>query len=243
MRLISLNIWGGRVHQALLDFVKNHAEDTDIFCFQEVYKTPTDTAVQDNVRTNIYAELEHILPGYTGFYMVTENNYAETHVSEFGVAFGQAVFVKTSLGATRLEYGVSEEAGAKLLLGINVRQNDKVYSIINFHGVHDGQGKIDNEKRLAQSKAIQDVLKKINGLKILCGDFNVIPETQSLSIMAEGMRNLIKENNITSTRSSLYTKGIKYADYTLVSPDVQVIRFKMLLEEVSDHLAMLLEFA
>ena len=36
MKIISLNIWGGRVHKPLLDFLKNHTE-VDVFCLQEVY--------------------------------------------------------------------------------------------------------------------------------------------------------------------------------------------------------------
>ncbi len=43
MRLISLNIHGGHEFEALIDFVKAQQEVTDIFCFQEVFDTPTDS--------------------------------------------------------------------------------------------------------------------------------------------------------------------------------------------------------
>ena len=38
------------------------------------------------------------------------------------------------------------------------------------------------------------------------------------------------------------TKPIKFADYTFVIPEIKVNEFKMLPDEVSDHLAMYLDF-
>ncbi len=56
------------------------------------------------------------------------------------------------------------------------------------------------------------------------------------------MRNLVKEYRVTSTRSQLYKKPDKFADYILVSPEVIVEDFKVLEEEMSDHLPLLLTF-
>ena len=36
MKLISLNIWGGKLWNDLVILLEYHAADTDIFCFQEV---------------------------------------------------------------------------------------------------------------------------------------------------------------------------------------------------------------
>jgi endonuclease/exonuclease/phosphatase family metal-dependent hydrolase len=57
-----------------------------------------------------------------------------------------------------------------------------------------------------------------------------------------GMRNLIKEYGITSTRSSFYKKPERFADYTFVSKETKVNNFKILPDEISDHLAMYLDF-
>src|ERR1700727_2500512 len=41
MRIISLNTWGGRAgKEKLLEFFKQHAETSDIFCLQEVWSAP-----------------------------------------------------------------------------------------------------------------------------------------------------------------------------------------------------------
>ncbi len=39
---------------------------------------------------------------------------------------------------------------------------------------------------------------------ILCGDFNLMPDTKSIEILETGMQNLVKNYNVTSTRSSFY---------------------------------------
>ncbi len=85
-------------------------------------------------------------------------------------------------------------------------------------------------------------VRSIEHRKILCGDFNLRPDTKSMSILERELKNLIKDYKITSTRSKLYTKEEKYADYILTSHDLKLINFKILDEVVSDHLPLLLEF-
>jgi endonuclease/exonuclease/phosphatase family metal-dependent hydrolase len=74
--------------------------------------------------------------------------------------------------------------------------------------------------------------------------FNLLPDSKTFEQLIQGshMRNLIKEFGITSTRSSYYKKPERFADYTLVSEGIKVNDFKILPDEVSDHLAMHLGF-
>jgi len=55
-------------------------------------------------------------------------------------------------------------------------------------------------------------------------------------MLENGFKNLITEYNIKTTRSILYRKDDKFADYVLVSPNVQVESFQVLNEIISDHL-------
>jgi hypothetical protein len=48
------------------------------------------------------------------------------------------------------------------------------------------------------------------------------------------MINLVKDYNVTSTRSSHYPKEEKFADYIFVSKDIEVKDFKVLPDEVND---------
>ena len=89
-----------------------------------------------------------------------------------------------------------------------------------------------------------DFLKTVDGEVILCGDFNLLPDTESIKKFSDfGLRNLIYENNITSTRTSFYTKQDKFADYVFVSEGISVEEFKVLPDEVSDHSALYLDFS
>ena len=59
---------------------------------------------------------------------------------------------------------------------------------------------------------------------------------------AAGLRNLVAEFGVTSTRTSLYTGPGRFADYAFVSPGVEVHAFRVLPDEVSDHAPLMLEF-
>lgn len=58
----------------------------------------------------------------------------------------------------------------------------------------------------------------------------------------ERYNNLIKKYDVKSTRSSLYTKENKYADFVFTSPEIKINDFKVLQDEISDHLPLLLDF-
>jgi endonuclease/exonuclease/phosphatase family metal-dependent hydrolase len=122
--------------------------------------------------------------------------------------------------------------------------NDKdTFTVFNTHGLWNGKGKTDTPERLRQSKCIKDFVDKISGSKILCGDFNLMPETESVKILEEGLDNLVKKFGVTSTRTSYYTKPEKFADYIFVSQDVKVSDFMVLPDEVSDHSALFCNFS
>lgn len=98
-------------------------------------------------------------------------------------------------------------------------------------------------ERIEQSVMIMTFLNNIQGKKILCGDFNALPGSKSIGILEQGMKNLIKEFNVTSTRSRLYLQPVKFADYIFISPDASVKEFRTLPVEVSDHLSLFLDFS
>jgi endonuclease/exonuclease/phosphatase family metal-dependent hydrolase len=120
--------------------------------------------------------------------------------------------------------------------------NNKTFALMNVHGLWNGLGKTDSDDRLIQSEKIRHLVDTISTPKILCGDFNLRPDTQSFSILKHGMKDLIGQYGITSTRTQLYEKEEKYADYILTSPEIDVIDFKVWDDVVSDHNPLSLEF-
>lgn len=254
MKLVSLNIWAGREFGPLMKYVLDQSRDTDIFCFQEVFDTPTSRkVVSEHYRANIYSELQKALPNHTGYFAPVQDGCDFNGPVDYSIQWGLAMFVKTSLN-------VIETGEIYLFGGRNSRKDDissmprnlqyvhlgadgQRYTIAHFHGLWNGRGKTDTEDRIQQSKKVKEFLEGVKGKKIVCGDFNLLPDTKSLSIIEDNLVNLIKTGRITSTRSSLYQKSEKHADYTLVSFDVNVESFAVPQIEVSDHLPMELKFS
>ena len=214
MKVLSLNVWGGRVYKPLLDFLKNH-EEIDVFCLQEVYSNAKGKElIYLDAMLDIYENIEKVLPNYNGYY--------RPHLKDY---YGLAIFVKNNIKLLEEnEYFVHKCKGyiptdhvgfhAKNIQYVKISLNQKTTTIFNFHGLWNGNGKTDTEDRLGQSKKIMEFVNSTKGEKIICGDFNLRPDTESIKILENGMINLIKEYGINSTRTSLYTKPERHADHS-----------------------------
>ncbi|MDO8589903.1 MAG: endonuclease/exonuclease/phosphatase family protein [bacterium] len=242
MRLVSLNIWGAIVRDPFLDFIKNH-KDVDIFCFQELYEGMTEKLSadqKDGVGKNICSEIKKLLPNHQMFFRpVVENVYgigAFIHKDTDILGEGEIII------HTNTKYPNNTGHHSRNMQWIDMRMDNKLYSVLNVHGLWNGGGKTDTPDRIAQSQRIKEFMDTLNTPKILCGDFNLRPDTESLAILEKGMTNLVKKYDIRSTRTSFYTKPEKFADYILVSPDITVNHFGVLKDEVSDHSPLLLDF-
>lgn len=269
MKLISLNIWGGNLYEPLMEFIKYHAADTDIFCFQEMYDTPTDHSKAGFARIDILKRITEALPDFDIHYHPAESG---THLFNpdyfphandpdklssilIDCSSGLATCVRKNIPVVGIENsfvygeynGVEKrivETYSRNLTTLTLDTPLGRVAVSNFHGLWmQGRGKGDTPERIIQSEKIKAIIDaNPTDKKIICGDFNLMPETKSIAILEQGMKNLIREFNVTTTRSSHYPKTEKFADYTFVSPAVEVIDFKVLSEEVSDHLAMQLIF-
>ena len=254
MKLLSLNIWCGKVYGPLMDYIRKQAKDTDIFCFQEVLNTPTDNASTRDFRANIYAELEKILPDFVGYFSAEQDGVDPIGNVNFPITFGKAMFIRKSLDVEKVDdvFVYRERNGrvnddntthpASLQYTV-INRDGTTYTVAHFHGLWNGRGKTDTDDRLEQSRKVKEFLNGAEGKVVFCGDFNLSPDTKSLAMIKEGLVNLIEINGVMTTRSSLYGKPEKFADYTIVSPDVEVRKFDVPSDKISDHLAMILEFA
>ena len=120
-------------------------------------------------------------------------------------------------------------------------------SITHMHGLRDLRGKMDTPERLAQAERLWTLSEQVTepgDLRVICGDFNVEPGSETLSLLeGAGMVELVTARGFSSTRTSHYKKPGKFADYMLVD-DVSAVRgFDVVCApEVSDHCPLVLEF-
>jgi exonuclease III len=252
MKLITLNLWGGIVYEPLIEFIKKHSSDTDIFCFQEMlFGDKPEFTTLDKGRVNLFSEISSVLIDFNPYKNISNSD----HFQKEKVAFkgGQAIFVRKNInvkdnGGFVCYDKVPEKTteGGKLtgnLQWIAIELEKGELTITNLHGLwQKGTSKVDTPDRFVQSEKIKNFMDNRDGKKILCGDFNLIPTGQSIEMLEVGMKNLVKEYNVQSTRSDFYDGVQKFADYILTSPEIEVKSFGVLQDQVSDHLPLSLEF-
>jgi endonuclease/exonuclease/phosphatase family metal-dependent hydrolase len=252
MKIITLNTWGGRAgKERLLSFFENN-KDVDIFCLQEIWSAPYNhleghsaggkNIEHEEIMTYGLQEISALMSDYIPY-------FRPHHLDNYGLM----MLVKKNLQVKEEgEVFVYKHKGfvpvgdvgfhARNVQYITIADQNKPLTIMNFHGLWTGTGKYDTEDRIQQSKNIIEFTKKLEGNYTLCGDFNLLPETESINILENaGLRNLVSEYDITSTRTSFYTKPDKFADYIFTTPGITVKDFKVLPDEVSDHAALYVE--
>ena len=244
MKLICLNTWYGILQNELREFFIKQSNDTDIFCLQELLNDAVNIRkFSREVDCNLFSNIQKWLPGFQGFYAPQQDN-------DRGLAFFVKNTIKINetddvfvfLSKNTMTNDDSATIGANIQF-IKFKENGQDYTVINFHGLWAKDGKTDNNDRLEQSRKIMNFINsKSIGKVILCGDFNLEPDTKSIAIIEKEMRNLIRKYHISTTRSDYYKSPSKFADYTFVSNDINVNNFEVLQDQVSDHLPMLIEF-
>lgn len=266
MKLISLNAYGGIVFEPLMDFVRNHA-DADVFCFQEMIKKTTDEEIpftSNNARTNLFQEIERALPDFNSLFAPVQNGFDTVEKTGLPIQYGNATFVRKNLNVTKTKdffiYGKKNTVVGRdystlgtNAIAIQIEQDDRILIVVNLHGTSEPAHKLDTTDRIAQSEKVLSFLADKPGEKIIVGDFNLFPDTESIRMFEEaGFKNLINAFDIQTTRGSMnkqlhpeFEHGKygwqEYADYTFVTPGIEVESFTVPDEPISDHLPMILQ--
>ncbi len=190
MKLITLNTWGGQVFAPLKEFIVKHTTDTDIFCFQEVFKNPSEIAEKDGVRMNLLKDIQELLPDYEYYFGTKSTGYDYNGNVDFPLEFGVVTFVKKPIEvinhgdffeANDTHFSTDRAAAGKAQY-VTLMVSGKQVTICNLHGLWNGGGKTDAPERIEQSKQIRAFFDTIEGEKVLAGDFNLLPDTESIDI-------------------------------------------------------------
>src|SRR3990167_2529210 len=186
MRIIFLNSWFGKRGKPFFDFLKKESPYTEILCLMEVSH-------------DLFSKSSEILDDFRGIY--------ETGgiLKSFEIIDGMAVFVKKgyevlSNGKFFIYHNSCNDTG--FAQDITFEKSGKTVNLISVHGKSRPGHKKDTPARLAQSRKIIEFFKEKKGMKIIGGDFNLLPDTRSIKMFEEaGYRNLVKEFNVKSTRN------------------------------------------
>jgi endonuclease/exonuclease/phosphatase family metal-dependent hydrolase len=247
MRLVCLNTWGNRV-DASLKFIEDNSS-ADIFCLQEVLMGGTGKTEQGELK-NGFEYISKLLSKHTGYYSeyISGSHYGE-RTEDLDYKFGMACFVKSNLKHAFIQdFRLCDvqtkwnDYSGRFAAGVAMEIEVEGYLIFNVHAVWQGSIKTDTEAKIEQSRILLNILEQAKGKRIICGDFNLLPGTKSIQMLGDIYKDLIQEYKITSTRSTLYGKELRYSDYIFTDKDVTVNNFSVSDVTVSDHLPLLLDF-
>lgn len=227
MKLIFLNaFYSGKAFE-LNQFIKQHTNDTDIFCFQE--------AREKFVKLNIQDLHNHQLVSAIKWQDSRSKYHLQTYIHR-----------DLQILTTQIIEPTDRNVGMAIYTQINLHH--QVLHLFNVHGLAYPGHKLDTPERLKLSESIVQTAQSCQGPVIIGGDFNLLLDTQSVQMFADaGFRHLIKEFEIKTTRNRLawekWPDSPQYhADYIFTSPDIQITDFQVPNIEVSDHLPMILNF-
>ncbi len=229
MKIIFLNLWGAKIKKNLAEFLKSQSHNTDIFCLQEVYGEAKSLLIDC---LSDFKEVSATKP------MAFGNNF-----------FAQATYIKENIPIISSDTLLENENESGLGLSVYISFKGKDLHICNFHGLTfaEDDDKLDTSTRLFQSELIIKNFEKKSGLKIIGGDFNILPQAESIKMFEKkGYTDLIKKYHITTTRSRIALKKYPgheeyFSDYVFISPDVKLKKFSVPSLEISDHLPLILE--
>lgn len=261
MRVLSLNVWCGKLLDPVLKFLRG----ADALCLQEVLDSRFEATAEicgvEGARLNLFDELSANLPEYRGIFCPSVLTYpTDPHLGYAAVHCGIATFVRRDITLVRQFTGFVHESYAVIPPSTpplprtahsftvwNERLGEEI-GITHMHGLWtpgNPTSKQDTPERADQAKLLARLaLQAPVSRRIACGDWNVLPESKTFDILGRiGLNDLVRGRGFTDTRTSHYEKPVRYADYMCVTSNIKVESFEVVKEpEVSDHRPLVLDF-
>lgn len=241
MRLLQLNAWTIRLATRIEDMVMKEAPD--IIALQEVFESvadlgffPTLKELADNLRFHH----RYHSPVYAIQLMTSKPEFGNAMVSNLALEDKQTYF-------TNLEYNPSmslenDDYNVRNFQHVTVKDQDgRQIHIINHHGYHVPGHKNGNDFTMKACQQIADYARQLDGPVIITGDFNLLPDSESIEILNKDFRNLTKEYGLQTTRTDLTHKS-EPCDFIFVNDKVAVNDFYASEVVASDHQGLVLDF-
>ncbi len=241
MKLLQLNMWGGRLMPQIEDLLKS--EKPDILCIQEAISFSVNGAGLfipiEQIQANFDFPFLSFAPVFSFNYMKGTARFGNGVMSRHPISKTEVVFTHQK----HKDNFMWDESDGNMRNFVHsvVSVNSKPCNVISHHGYWVHSHKNGNEETLRQNRMIADYVKELNGPVIVAGDFNLVAKSESMNILNEVLDNLTLKHNLKTTRTNLTTKT-EACDFILVNDGVKVKKFCALEEVASDHQALLLDF-
>jgi len=241
MKIMSLNVWQGRLERVLLKHLEQ--SDLDFACMQEAVDYTGNSlglvSSYQKVGTSAGLNEQFFSPLFT-------SSLGNRDISFGNVTYSCVPFTQTSTIFTRGDYNHrfnpnEDDFNIRAFQHVQIDMNGKTLHLLNHHGHHIDAHKLGDDETFRQVNQIRDYIRGLDGAVILCGDFNLAPESESIKLLDTDLTNLSVTHTLTTTRSNLTSKR-EVCDYIFVNDSVTVNDFKMDETIISDHNALVLDF-
>ncbi len=238
----------------------------DILCLQEVTHTAAaggwtrfdDADRSLPQRANLLADVRSLLPRHHALFTASDagpvrDHEGRSHQQDFGLAAfvaetlpvvgTRSAFVHGDYVEHQDQWPTDGRPRAAQAVRVFDRPSQRFVTVVQVHGLRDPRGKGDTPDRRAQAKRLADLItvaREDGDLTVVCGDFNLLPDSETHQVLAGlGLVDLVRDAD---TRTSRYPKPLRHASYLLISEPAAVRRFEIVAEpEVSDHRALMLD--
>ncbi len=259
MEIMSLNGWGGRLHEELVAYLAE--SKPDVLCLQEVVLTPgatsawmtyRDLGLELPQRANFFGDVCKALPDHVAHFCPAARGDLWAGDIALKSQWGLATFIHKSLpiigqaqgfvhgGFSPDGYGDHPRSRNAHVVRVHDFESGRAVTIGHMHGLRDLVGKHDTAERLTQAHRFARLLRSVaedDDAIVACGDFNVGPDSETFAVLAElGLVDLVVTRGFEDTRTSHYRKPGRFADYMLVNAALKDAPFEVVVSpEVSDH--------
>lgn len=251
-------------NEKLKAFLNEH--QPDIVCMQEVTRKVGKNVDLEYISIDtIQASTPKLTESFFGpYWIVKDFRQTDFHGSqdfaveygdwlEFGlltathdlITDGRLEFVQGSI-ARRTDWSnwPEEDNRAVQVSDLAIHSDQPNLRLLNYHGLW-SRGKEGNDRTIEANTKILKLAKEVDYPVIICGDFNLFPETPSMKLLSNELTSLVDTYSINTTRPrSNELSGMKrnVVDYVMVSKGIKVNIFSVPDGDVSDHLPLILDF-
>lgn len=252
LKVLQLNINADNYWSTLIPFLTSH--NFDIIQLQEV-------TGKDTICGNIASKRD-------GF-MSLQNTLGQRYFGELAIGntytsspysyMGNATFYKRDISLVEKKvfwlnkldtpFPSEENSFEKLgrnMLHLTLQKEERTFSIINTH-LSWAPSPHEQPYQREKNKQILPYLFSLTSPIIFSGDFNIQADQPTIVEISGILKNLITENSISNTLNprthrvkQLFPPGLA-VDYIFVSKDIQIKNFRILDEDLSDHLGLTAE--
>jgi hypothetical protein len=208
-------------------------------------------------RANLFGELARALPDHRSWFCPAARGQLWDRALSVPSFWGLATFVRSRFpvigqvqGFVHKDYspdGYGDHPRSRSAHGVRLYDpaRRRTISVTQMHGLRDLRGKEDTPERAEQARRLAALSDQIAGpgdLRVICGDFNVEPESETLALLrGRGFEELVTAGSFAGTRTSHYAKPGKFAAYMLIDQPEAVLGFEVVqTPEVSDHCPLVL---